>query len=238
MTPDDIRSQRFGARLVGGLSPEEVSAFLEDVADAYGDVQKTNASLTARVKVLEAEIQALAARETQVVPPPEALRDAEARAEAMIRAAREKETSASGHIEVLRAVALQEVEALLHDAQAQAQALIDGARERETAALRDAEVAKAQLQREADDLVAEATSRAESLVVAAREQEAALRSEIDRLTQSQLQLVDDVRATLDTYHQWLATVDPRGRARGRREAFETSNGGGEAVGSSDEVRAG
>jgi hypothetical protein len=140
----------------------------------------------------------------------------------------EKETSASSHIEVLRAVALQEVEALLHDAQAQAQALIDGAREREAATLRDAEAAKAQRQREAEELVAEATARAESLIVAAREQEAAIRNEIDRLTQSHLQLVDDVRATLDTYHQWLATVDPRGRARGRREA----------VGSSDEVRVG
>jgi len=238
MTPDDIRSQRFGARLLRGLSPEEVSAFLEDVADAFDDVQKTNASLTARVKVLKDEIQALAARETRAVPPPAVLQDAEARAESMIKAAREKETSASSHIEVLRAVALQEVEALLHDAQAQAQALIDGAKEREAAALRDAEVAKAELQREADDLVAEATSRAESLIVAAREQEATIRSEIDRLTQSRLQLVDDVRATLDTYQQWLATLDPRGRARGRREAFETSNGVGEAVGSSDEVRAG
>ncbi len=215
MTPDDIRSQRFGARLVRGLSPEEVTAFLEDVADAFDDVQKTNTSLRARVKVLEGEIQVLAARETPV---------------------REKETSASSNIEVLRAVALQEVEALLHDAQAQARALIDAAREREAAALRDAEVAKAQLQREADDLVTEATARAESLVVALKEQEIAIRNEIDRLTQSRLQLVDEVRATLDTYHQWLGTVDPRGRARGRRDAFE--NGDGEGVGSSDEVRAG
>jgi DivIVA domain-containing protein len=227
MTPDDIRSQRFGARLVRGLSPEEVAAFLEDVADAYEDVQKTNASLTARVKVLEGEIRAWAARETQPAPPPEAVRDAEARA-----------ISASSHIEVLRAVALQEVEALLHDAQAQAQALIDGAREHEVAALRDAEVAKAQLQRDADDLVAEATTRAESLVAAAKDQEAHIRGEIDRLSQSRLQLVDDVRATLDTYHQWLATVDPRGRARGRREPFEASNGDGEPLGSSEEVRVG
>jgi DivIVA domain-containing protein len=212
MTPDDIRSQRFGAQLLRGLSPEEVSAFLEDVADAYDAVQRRNASLTARVKLLEDEIRALAARD--------------------------KETSASSHIEVLRAVALQEVEALLHDAQAQAETLIDGAREREAAARRDAEVAKAQLQSKADDLVAEATSRAESLIAAAKEQDAAVRSEIDRLTHSRLQLVDDMWATLDTYQQWLATIDPRGRARGRREAFETSNGGGEAVGSSDEVRAG
>ena len=62
MTPDDIRSQRFGVRLLRGLSPEEVSAFLEDVAEAYGDVQKWNAELVARVEKLEHEIQVLEAR--------------------------------------------------------------------------------------------------------------------------------------------------------------------------------
>ena len=36
MTPDDIRSQRFSTRLLQGLSPEEVSAFLEDVAAKSG----------------------------------------------------------------------------------------------------------------------------------------------------------------------------------------------------------
>jgi len=59
MTPDAIRSQRFGTRLLWGLRPEEVSAFLEDVAEAYGDVQKRNASLRARVEGLEDEIVVL-----------------------------------------------------------------------------------------------------------------------------------------------------------------------------------
>jgi DivIVA domain-containing protein len=237
MTADDIRSQRFGAQLLRGLNSEEVSAFLEGVAEAYDDVQKTKRALTARVMALEAELLALAARKTQVVPPPEVLHDAEAQAESMIKAAKEKEMPASSHIEVLRAVALQEVEAVLHDARAQAQTLIDGAQER-AAALANVEVARAQRRREFDDLVAEARSRAQSLIVAAREQETAIRNEIERLSQRRLQLVDDVRTTLDTYDQWLETIDPRGRAPGRREAFGTSNGGGEGVGSSDEVRAG
>src|SRR6266850_4435969 len=150
MTADDIRSQRFGARLLRGLSPEEVTAFLEDVADAFGDVQKANASLTARVKVLEDEIRARATRETPV---------------------REKETSASSHIEVLRAVALQEVEALLHGAQARAQALLDEAQALDAAMRHDAESVKARMQMEADDLAAAAAARAESLLTAAREQE-------------------------------------------------------------------
>jgi len=212
MTPDEIRSQRFGVRLLRGLSPEEVSAFLEDVAEAYGDVEKWNVELVARVERLENEIQALAKRET--------------------------ETSASTNIEMLRAATLREVEALLHDAQARAQTLIDGAKESEAAMLREAEAAKARMQIEAEEHVARATGQAESLIMTAREQEAALRSEIDRLTQSRLQLVDDIRAALDAYQQWLTTVDPRGQARGRRKKLEMSNGDDESVSASDEVKAG
>jgi len=210
MTPDAIRSQRFGTRLLWGLRPEEVSAFLEDVAEAYGDVQKRNASLRARVEELEDEIQAT----------------------------REKETSASTHIEVLRAATLREVEALLHDAQSNAQTLIDKAKETEAAILRQAEAANSRMQAEAEEHVARATERAESLITTAREQEAAIRSETDRLAQSRLQLVDEIRGALDTYQRWLATVDPRGRARGRCEAPEMSNGDDESVTASDELRLG
>ena len=91
---------------------------------------------------------------------------------------------------------------------------------------------------EAEEHMARATDQAESLIMTAKEQEAALRSELDRLAQSRLQLVDDIRAALDTYQQWLATVDPRGRARGRRETLAMSNGDDESVSASDEVRAG
>jgi DivIVA domain-containing protein len=212
MIPNDIKSQRFGTRLLWGLRPEEVSAFLEDVADAYDDLKNINASLRARVQGLEEEIRALATRG--------------------------KETSASTPIEVLRAATLREVEALLHDAQANAQTLIDAARETEAAVLREAEAAKARMQIEAEEHVARATDRAASLIMTAREQEAAIRGEIDRLAQSRLQLFDEIRAALDTYQQWLATVDPRGRARGRREALEMSNGNDESISASDEVRAG
>lgn len=205
MTPEDIKSQRFGRRLLRGLRPEEVSAFLEDVAEAYGDVQKWNAELMDRVEGLQKEMQ---------------------------------EASASTHIETLRTATLREVEALVHDAQSRAQTLIDGAKESEVAILREAEAAKARMQLEAEEYVATATKQAQSLIVAAREQEATLRSEIARLDESRLQLVDDIRAALDTYQQWLATVDPRGRARGRREALEMSNGGDESVSTSDELKAG
>jgi DivIVA domain-containing protein len=44
MTPEDIRSQRFASRLLHGLSPEEVSAFLEDVAEAFGNMPRPSAT--------------------------------------------------------------------------------------------------------------------------------------------------------------------------------------------------
>jgi DivIVA domain-containing protein len=211
MTPDDIKSQHFAKRLLWGLNPEEVSAFLEDVAEAYDDAQTMNTSLTARVRVLEDDVRALSA-EAQLK---------------LVTAVTENEPSALKHIELLRTAALQEVEALLHDAQARAQTLIDEAKEHEAATLREAEVLESRMRREAEQHVAEATAKAESIIAASKEQAVALQGEIDRLTQSRLQLVDDICATLDTYHQWLATVDPRGRARARsrKEAFEMSDRG-------------
>jgi DivIVA domain-containing protein len=236
MTPEDIRSQRFTTRLLHGLSSEEVSAFLEDVAEAFGNIQHANASLSERVKVLEAQVETPSAREPQSAQPSPALREAEAQAESMLSAAREREASASSHIEVLRAAALREVEALLHDAQVRAQALLDDAYTRDTAMRQDAEGARARLQTEAEGLMAEAASRADALVSAAREQETAIRDEIDRLTQSRLQLLDDIWGNLETYHQWLSTMDPRGRARSRRHAIPASNGDPGDV--ADEARVG
>jgi DivIVA domain-containing protein len=213
MTPEDVRSQRFSSRFLGGLSSEEVVAFLEDVADAFDEVQKANAALTARITELEAQLRSRPAPEQPPAdePPP------------------------SSHLEVLRGAALREVEALLRDAQAQAQMLLESASERDAATQRDAEAMRARVRIEAEEVVAGATATAAALVDAAREQEAAIRGEIDRLTQSHLELVDDVRKTLDTYHQWLTTIDPRGRARGRREALEQAARGDNGAGADGTV---
>jgi DivIVA domain-containing protein len=233
MTPEDIRSQRFTSRLLHGLSPEEVSAFLEDVAEAFGKLQNANASLIERVKVLEAQ-----ARGSAPVQPSPALREAQTQAESLLSAAREREASASSHIEVLRTAALREVEALLHDAQSRAQAVLDEAQERDAVMREETDAMKARVRVEAENLVAAAAAKADAVLASVQDQEAAIRSEIERLTQSRLQLVDDIRGSLETYHQWLATMDPRGRARGRRDAIELSNGDAGDVGSADEARVG
>ena len=141
-------------------------------------------------------------------------------------------------VELLRTTAMQEVEALLHDARKRAQALVDEATERQAAALAEAEASKSRLQLEAERYMAEATERAASLTTAAREEERAIRKEIDRLTQHHIQLLDDMRATLNTFHEWLATVDPRGRAQDRQYSFEMSGTRGNGFDSSDELKAG
>ena len=159
---------------------------------------------------------------------------------APVIAVKEDGSSALKHIELLRTAALEEVEALLHDAQVRAQTLLDEAKEHEATALREAEVVKSRMLEEVEQHMAEATASADSIIAAAREQQIALQSEIDRLFQSRLQLVDDISDMVDTYHQWLTTVDPRGqaRARGRREAFEISDGHSDGVSSSEEAKAG
>lgn len=202
MTPDDIRSQRFNTRLLLGLSRAEVAAFLEDVAEAFANLQDVNASLTAQVRALQGETLARVAREAAPGPAPSL------------------EDSLPPHLEELRSSVLKEVAALLHNAHAQVNALLDEAREREAEILREAEAVKARRKAEAEELVATATATAEALVVVAREEEAAIRDEIDRLSARHLQVFDDLRASLDSYHEWLATIDPRGRARGRREVLD------------------
>jgi DivIVA domain-containing protein len=211
MTAEDIRSQNFNIQLLGGLSRREVSAFVADVAEAYERLQTVNLALRERTKELEAEVQSSSGAPVSPVP--------------------------SGHVEMFRGAALREIEALLHEAQGEARAIVEGAKEQEATLLRDAEAARARLQAEGDSLVAEATARADSLLAAARSQEAAIRSEIDRLTESRLQLIDGIRGTLNAYEQWLTTMDPRAPRRDWRDV-QLSNGDHGAVESSEEARVG
>jgi len=49
----DIRQQQFTVRMFRGLDPQEVEAFLEDVAEDYESVVKENALLKEQLAVLE-----------------------------------------------------------------------------------------------------------------------------------------------------------------------------------------
>lgn len=208
MTPDDIRSRRFGRQLLGGLNPEQVSAFLEDVADAFETVQRVNTKTETYMRVLQDELEAVAARRGPLLPR-DAFDVAEPRATSIIPDGEQKDEAAASRIEMLRSTALQEVEALLHDAQLRAQTLVEAALERAAATVREAEALRSQRQQEGEELVSQATAAADSIVSAARDDEAAVRREIERLVESRLRFFDDVRTTLDACREWLATVDPR-----------------------------
>jgi DivIVA domain-containing protein len=202
-----IRSRRFGRQLFGGLAPHEVAAFLDEVAEALHTAQTLHLEMAAQVKLLEDEVQALT---TKQVAPSDVFQGAERQATSTLRPDDQKDDApAASRMEVLRSTVLQEVEALLHDAQARAQALTDAAHERAASILREADELKSQRHTEAEQLVAEAIVTAESILMTARDQEASLRQELERLAESRLRMLDDLWATLNGCHEWLATVDPR-----------------------------
>jgi DivIVA domain-containing protein len=214
MTPDDIRSRHFRVRLVRGLDPEEVAAFLDEVAYILETAQNENIEMGTQVRLLEDKVGRLTARNESG-----SAGGASENAPATASEEVDQGAVAADRLSALRSAALHEIEALLHDAQARAEMVTDAAHERAAVIGREAEALKAQRQQEAEALVTKATATADSIVMSARDQEAAVRREIERLSETRLRLFDDVRATLDVCHEWLATVDPRERNGGERDVL-------------------
>ena len=209
MTAFEIRTRRFGRRRFGGLDPEEVAAFLDDVAEALYVAQMRYIESTTHLRMVESELKALTTQQAPV-PPSHASSAADQQTTSIGRHDEyEDNAPAASRLEVLRSTALQEVEALLHDAQLQAQAFTDAAHERAAMIVREADALKSQREKEADQLVAEATATAESILVTARDQERSLRSELALLAEGRLRMLDDVWATLNGCQEWLSLVDPR-----------------------------
>lgn len=63
LTPLDIRQQQFTVRMFRGLDPQEVDAFLEDVAEDYESVLKENGLLREQLSALEERSRGLIDRE-------------------------------------------------------------------------------------------------------------------------------------------------------------------------------
>ena len=74
-----------------------------------------------------------------------------------------------------------------------------------------------------------ARATAGSIVMAARDQETAIRREVECLAESRLRFFDDMRATLEACHGWLATVDPRARISRSGDLNESSECVGDRV---------
>jgi cell division initiation protein len=129
ITPHDIRQQQFTVRMFRGFDPQEVDAFLEDVADDYEallkEVQLLKEQLAAQeerqrgvierertlqdtlvtTQRLAEEMKAAAKRESELI-----VREAELRGEKAVEAARGEEAKIRVEIQALKRTRRQLVE--------------------------------------------------------------------------------------------------------------------------------
>lgn len=132
ITPMDIRQQQFTVRMFRGFHPQEVDAFLEDVADDYEALLKENALLKEQIAAQEErqrgvverermlqetlvttqrlveEMKAAAKRESDLI-----VREAELRGEKAVEAARGEEAKIRVEIQALKRTRRQVTEDLL-----------------------------------------------------------------------------------------------------------------------------
>jgi len=128
----DIRQQQFAVKLIRGFDPQEVDAFLEEVADDFEELIKENnllkdqlATLEERTKGIEGREKTLhetlvttqriaeefkenAKREAQLL-----LREAQLQAEKLLEEARQEQSKLTGEIAALRRQRRQIAEELL-----------------------------------------------------------------------------------------------------------------------------
>ena len=131
ITPHDIRQQQFTVRMFRGFDPQEVDAFLEDVADDYEALLKETALLKEQIAAQEErsrgvmereknlndvmvttqrlvdEMKAAAKREAELI-----VREAELRGEKAVEAARGEEAKIRVEIQALKRMRRQLVEDL------------------------------------------------------------------------------------------------------------------------------
>jgi cell division initiation protein len=121
ITPHDIRQQQFTSKMFKGYDPQEVDAFLDDVAEDYESVLKETALLKEQMAAIEdrsrgvaerekslqetlvttqrlaEEMKAAARREAELI-----VREAELRAEKVLEAVRGEEARIRTEIHALR----------------------------------------------------------------------------------------------------------------------------------------
>jgi cell division initiation protein len=131
LSPLDIRQQQFTVRMFRGLDPQEVDAFLEDVAEDYesilkenallkeqlssheeksrsiGDVERTLKDTLVTTQKLAEEMKEAARRDAQLI-----VREAEVRSDKLMEEARIEEARLRTDINALRRVHRQVVEDL------------------------------------------------------------------------------------------------------------------------------
>jgi cell division initiation protein len=131
ISPLDVRQQQFTVRMFRGFDPQEVDAFLEDVAEDYESVLKENALLKEQLEALEERVRGMVEREKtlhETLITAQRLteemkdaarrdaalhvRDAELRGEKVLEAVRGEEARIRGDITALRRSRRQLIEQL------------------------------------------------------------------------------------------------------------------------------
>lgn len=121
LSATDIRQQQFAMKMIRGFDPQEVDAFLEEVADDFEDLTRENALLKEQLSTLEERTRGLDARqhslhETMTTAQKMAeefrdnsrreadliLRDAQLRAEKLMQDSRAEQAQLSADITALR----------------------------------------------------------------------------------------------------------------------------------------
>jgi cell division initiation protein len=129
ISPQDIRQQQFTVKMVRGFDPQEVDAFLEDVAEDYESILKETALLKEQIAVLEErsrgindlertlqdtlvtaqrlseDIKGSAKREAQMI-----LQEAELRCDKMLEEARTEEARIRTDLQTLKRLRRQVME--------------------------------------------------------------------------------------------------------------------------------
>jgi cell division initiation protein len=145
VSPADIREQSFTVRF-RGFDPQEVDAFLEDVAMDLEASLKENALLKEQLAVLEERTRGLTEREKML-----------------------QDTLVTTH--------------------------------------RLADDMKEAARREAELQLRETELQREKLLETARGEEARIQNEVNALKRTRRQLVEELRATLDTYQRWITEFE-------------------------------
>lgn len=121
ITPQDIRQQQFTVRTFRGFDPQEVDAFLEDVADDYETKLK-------ECQLLKEQVAALEERQRGVLELERTLQDTLV---TMQRLADEVKAAAHREAEEVRAAARQESELIVREAELRGEKGIEAARAEE-----------------------------------------------------------------------------------------------------------
>ena len=118
ITPHDIRQQQFTVRMFRGFDPQEVDAFLEDVADDYEALLKENALLKEQIAAQEERSRGVVEREKN-------LNDVMVTSQRLVD---EMKAAAKRESEDMRTAAKRESELIVREAELRGEKAVEAAR--------------------------------------------------------------------------------------------------------------